>query len=261
MKKQLTINKMSKKEINIIIDNFTKNLLHTVSKHTQNQYIKVAKALLTDTLNIKSKSTWFQAKSVIKKLVDYKLISKDNDFGIPKTWSKKGNTRLEKIQDRLITPEDFEKLLNHLPTTSKGQELRLACEIAFYSGLRLHEVLKLTDKNIKINGHIVIKIQGKGNKFRTAYLPKSMLGEMSNFKGFQEINYTYVRTTLKRAGQKIGVNTSFHGLRHSFATNMINSGLPITQLQSILGHSDIQTTAIYLHFSEDVSPQLEKLGY
>ena len=43
----------------------------------------------------------------------------------------------------------------------------------------------------------------------------------------------------------------FHNLRHSFATNLLNKGVPITDVQFWLGHSRLSTTSIYLKVSPD----------
>ncbi len=44
---------------------------------------------------------------------------------------------------------------------------------------------------------------------------------------------------------------SFHGLRHSFATNLAMQGVPIAVLQKLLGHQNIETTMLYTHVQED----------
>ena len=48
-------------------------------------------------------------------------------------------------------------------------------------------------------------------------------------------------------------SVTFHTLRHSFATEYIKSGGDIWELRSILGHSSINTTMVYLHMAEDFS--------
>jgi len=229
---------------------------YSLSDKTKFEYIKIARGLIEGNLPVKSKSRYLQAKSVAKKLRDHGIAYID----IPK-WQKRGDSRnLEYIQRKLISEDDFTKILFHLPDTPKGEELNLAMKIAFYSGLRLHEVLKLTGKHIKVNDHIIIKITGKGGKFRTTYLPKDMSEEIKTFRGFT-ISYEYTRTTIARSSKRAGIEISFHALRHSFLTRLVNKGVPLPQVQKIAGHSNITTTAIYLHFSDEVDANLERLGY
>ena len=44
-------------------------------------------------------------------------------------------------------------------------------------------------------------------------------------------------------------NITFHSLRHSFATNYLKLGGNLLQLQSMLGHSSLNTTTVYLHLT------------
>ena len=43
---------------------------------------------------------------------------------------------------------------------------------------------------------------------------------------------------------------TFHSARHSFATYMIDKGVPIAHVQKILGHADIKTTQVYINLSQ-----------
>lgn len=247
-----------KKQLNLKekLDKFDKYLAYSLTNKTKLEYMKVARALLEGSLEIKSKSRYLQAQAVAKKLqsagIDYIVIPK---------WQKRGDSRnLEYIQSKLIGEEEFNKILNCLPDTERGKELSLALKIAFYSGLRLHEILKLTDRSVKINLHIVISVIGKGGKFRKTYLPMNMIGEMREFKSFN-IGYSYARNTLARSSKKAGVKTSFHALRHSFLTRLIQQSIPLPKVQKIAGHSNITTTALYLHFTDEIDESLERLGY
>jgi len=62
-------------------------------------------------------------------------------------------------------------------------------------------------------------------------------------------NKDYVSSSFKMACRKAGMDTRihFHTLRHSFASNLANMGVPIIVIKELMGHSDIRTTQHYLH--------------
>jgi len=70
-----------------------------------------------------------------------------------------------------------------------------------------------------------------------------------------------VEQAFTRIVKKLKIRTTFHGLRHSFATHMLERGISITKVQKLLGHADITTTAIYLHCTEEVDENMRALGY
>ena len=60
--------------------------------------------------------------------------------------------------------------------------------------------------------------------------------------------------TRKKAN--ISKHVTLHGLRHSFATHMIEKGVPLHVVQNLLGHHSIKTTEIYLHISNKFRKEL-----
>ena len=153
--------------------------------------------------------------------------------------------------------------------------------ILYGSGLRCGEVqqLKLSDIE-RANNRILIR-QGKGNKDRyvqlpqyvlkhaedyyRAYRPKTYLFENKHNQGkplHQRSIQTIVNSSMTSAGFISGKFTS-HSLRHSYATHLLDMGCDIHSIKTLLGHSKIETTMIYLHLQQSkrdviVSP-LDKL--
>lgn len=69
-----------------------------------------------------------------------------------------------------------------------------------------------------------------------------------------------IKSTLVRAGIKKKLR--FHDLRHTFAANYMMSGGSITTLNKILGHSTLQMTMRYIHFSQDfIESEIDKLDF
>ena len=226
-----------------------------LSDRTLISYKKRLEELLTDNIVISSKSKYLQYKAVLAKLAEMGIVLKVKLM----KYSKRGDTVKKNIMDKYVSPDQLRIILDAIPDTVNGNELRLAIQIAYYSGLRLEEVLKLKISDVVVNSHIRINISGKGSKSRKAYLPQNRKYLINGFSGFS-ITEDYVKKTINRVADKVGVKYSFHSLRHSFASNFIKSGGNISLLQQLLGHSSMTTTAIYLH-CVDETEQLSKLGF
>ena len=133
------------------------------------------------------------------------------------------------------------------------------------TGIRRGEAVSITLDDLDLeNGQVLIK--GKGGKQRVlplteqaieaiqAYLPhRTRDGSrrlfVSAYGGHPiqgRVVNAMLATTIQRAGLA-GQGITPHKLRHTFATHLIRKGVDVRTVQELLGHSDIQTTARYLH--------------
>jgi len=226
------------------------------SERTMKEYTAIIRLIEENRLRVRSKSRHDQVKAVLSRCNE---IGIELEYNLPK-WSKREDSKLKKTQEKVITQEQLEAIIKNLPQTDKGDELVLAVELSYVSGMRLSEVLSLKPGDINFDGGLKATITGKGKKSRTIFFPVDFRERLEKFSGFT-ITAGYVESTFRRAVRKAGVMTSFHGLRHSFATNMLRGGVKINKVQKLLGHSNIATTSIYLHCIEDVDEDMKALGY
>jgi len=141
---------------------------------------------------------------------------------------------------------------------------RAMLTVLAYSGIRCEELCNLKCGDIDIASGLIHVVQGKGSKDRSVPIAgactKVILEYLAKFPR-DESSYLFttlrhgvrysewalrrmVKKVVKRTGIKKGVHP--HLFRHSLATNMLMRGAHIITIQQILGHSDIQTTMIYL---------------
>lgn len=160
----------------------------------------------------------------------------------------------------VMTVDEVRQLLN----THCSIKQKAVIQLFYSSGIRLEECsrIKLTDidsKNMRIK-----VVQGKGNKDRYTLLSTHALATLREyFRRHQPATYLFeaktkgksihcrtlqfqVEQAMKQAGFK-DKGYSAHTLRHSFATHLLDTGTDIHTIKELLGHSNIQTTMIYLH--------------
>ncbi|MBC3758536.1 tyrosine-type recombinase/integrase [Hyunsoonleella sp. SJ7] len=137
---------------------------------------------------------------------------------------------------------------------------KIALKLSYGMGLRVSEVvgLKITDIDSK---RMVVHIKGaKGKKDRYVPLPESVLPDLREYyvayrpKLFLlegQYGGAYAKSSLqqvfKNAMVKAGVkkDIGIHGLRHSYATHLLESGADMRFIQELLGHNSIKTTQVY----------------
>jgi site-specific recombinase XerD len=128
-----------------------------------------------------------------------------------------------------------------------------------FTGLRKSELLRLRPCDI-VNGYIHIK-QGKGSKDRVIPLAQHLVKPLKSYickQGISSADRLFLikekecYNIVKKYALAAGIHDlSPHTLRHFFATTLLEQGAQLKAIQELLGHENIQTTAIYL----DVIPQ------
>lgn len=168
----------------------------------------------------------------------------------------------------------------HLPQVLSGSEVatlldtvrrvkyRMIFSAMYGAGLRISEACRLRPEDID-SKRMVIRVIGKGGKERTTLLSLRLLHELRAywrrarpsgawlFPGASHAGHASTDTTRKvfhKAKEAAGITKRVtpHVLRHSFATHLIDTGVDVTVVQALLGHSSLQTTGIYTHTSVQV---------
>ena len=140
---------------------------------------------------------------------------------------------------------------------------RTAMEIAYAGGLRLGEILHLKLTDIDSEQMIIRVEQGKGKKDRNVMLAQSLLLTLREYwkrerprewlfpghGGERPLNPSVIQRAFIEAKRKAGIKkaVSFHSLRHSFATHLMQSGVDVRTIQALLGHRSLGTTQRYMH--------------
>lgn len=206
--------------------------------------------------------------TVIKNFHSYLLKSKLVDKDVSENISR---PKLRKTLPKTLSIQDVDKLLNIKLNTVFNYRNKAMMELMYGSGLRVSELISLDLHSIDFT-NCVIRITGKGKKDRIVpvgeysmyYLNKylevrsSMLkkehtdalflnnhGKRMSRQGF----FKNLKVILKEQG--LDENISPHTLRHSFATHLLERGADLRSIQELLGHSDISTTRIYTHVSDN----------
>jgi len=165
----------------------------------------------------------------------------------------------------------------HLPKVMSQKEVKgifqvthnrkhkTALMMAYSCGLRVSETANLKLSDIDFDRKVVYVKQGKGRKDRVTTLSSKMEDQLGQY--YREyrpdiwlfenqmhngpISSRSLQIVFKDSVRKTEMtkDVSFHSLRHSFATHLLEAGVDIRYIQELLGHANIKTTEIYTHVS------------
>jgi len=151
-----------------------------------------------------------------------------------------------------ITEEEFSKVIKGmLCKTVKHKKKKLAFMLGFYQAMRVSEVVHLTLENVDKGRRLLMIKNAKGGKDRHIPIAPEVINGLKYLP--VGIGVRALEVSFKKYGLEVlGKDLHFHLLRHSGATHYLNvKKWDVRYLQQFLGHSKLDTTAIYTH----VSPQ------
>lgn len=180
--------------------------------------------------------------------------------------------KLDKDLPVVLNEQEVEDLMNVAYAKARENALyyRDFCmlELMYAAGLRISELVNLTINDLHLTMNL-IRCFGKGSKERMVpiadymieilneymqdYRPQLMKNHDSNYlflnyKGDPLSRQSFWKMIKQNALQaNIKKNITPHTLRHSFATHLLNHGADLRSIQEMLGHSNISTTTIYTH--------------
>lgn len=124
-------------------------------------------------------------------------------------------------------------------------EIRSAILVAAYTGLRASELLALTSTDLRKDTLTVGT--SKNGKPRLIPFPSLLRGPLSALPLGLDYWQLHKGFSAARKAAGLGPEVTFHTLRHSFASWMINAGVDILTLSKLLGHSSVNVTQRYAH--------------
>lgn len=155
--------------------------------------------------------------------------------------------------------------------TLKNKKHRLLIALSYGAGLRVSEIITLKVKDVDLQELIIHLKDTKGKKDRITILPEKLKSNLQNLmagKGINDFLFESERGGIltTRTAQKvfsnalkkaeIKKNATFHSLRHSFATHLLENGVDVRHVQELLGHANIRTTQIY---TKVTNPKLKNI--
>ena len=158
--------------------------------------------------------------------------------------------------------------------TAVNNPIYRACLALMYAcGLRIGDAVGLPVSAVD-SKEMVLRVIGKRNKERIIPINEPTLQMLrSVWKIHRNPNWLFprangehiLRNTLTRAFNSARVACKFrsdfttHVLRHSFATRLLEKGVPLATIRILLGHADFRSTQVYLHLTEPIQKDVRNM--
>lgn len=173
--------------------------------------------------------------------------------------------------------DEILRMIDQIPTDSEsGLRDRAIIELLFSSGLRVSELVNLNRDHINLSRREFM-VRGKGQKDRPVFISKKAAEHVEAYLQARTDNLPALFLSYSKASQSADTSGDFrrlgarsiqrmvgqyarlagitkhvspHTMRHSFATDLLMNGADLRSVQSMLGHSNISTTQVYTHVTD-----------
>ncbi len=173
--------------------------------------------------------------------------------------------------------DEVARMLEQIDTSDEqGLRDRAIVELLFSSGLRVSELVNLNKDHINLSRREFM-VRGKGQKDRPVFVSSSAAEHVQNYLdsrhdslvplflsysrnqaatdtsgNFRRLQPRSIQRMVSRYAKMAGItkHVSPHTMRHSFATDLLMNGADLRSVQSMLGHSNISTTQVYTHVTD-----------
>lgn len=167
----------------------------------------------------------------------------------------------------VLSKEEIEKMLS----TIANSKHYLLVALSYSAGLRVSEAIHLRVRDIQPDELMLTIRHAKGNKDRVTIFSEKLRAKMASMVAGREggeyvfsserggkLTERTAQLVFQKALQKAGIKkaATFHSLRHSFATHLLENGTDVRYVQELLGHQNIRTTQIY---TQVTNPSIKRI--
>jgi len=201
----------------------------------------------------------------LKQFSNYLQQTRELGFTIPFNYLPSGH-RLE-----VLTRAEINRLYDEIGSGSLGMRDRAMLAIYYGCGLRRNEGVWLNVEDVLLERSLLYVRKGKNYKARYVPMTRQVKADLQQYielarynadhktnallvsKKRKRINGGTLNTRLKSLQQSAAIEkqATLHTLRHSIATHLLESGMPLHHISRFLGHSSISSTQIYTHVSSE----------
>ena len=236
----------------VTIEHLLKNLHHPIRKITT----EMMRGYLVDYQKINNcgKTT---VDNIRRNISSFFSWLEEEDYILKSPMKRIHKIKTKTVVNSVISDEGIEKLRDYC---TESRDLAII-DLLYSTGIRVGELVNLNIDDIDLEGRECV-VYGKGNKERRVYfdakakvhLKRYMEERQDNNEAlFVTLDYPYnrlkisgVEIRLRALGRKLNLERIHpHKFRRTMATRAIDKGMPIEQVQKILGHSQIDTTMQY----------------
>lgn len=188
--------------------------------------------------------------------------------GMPLKLDKIPFSKKNKQLPIVLAVDEIQRMFN----VCENKKHKVILALLYSCSLRVSELINLKWSHIDKSRMIINIVQAKGNKDRQVALNDVLIKLLyeyhSQYKskdyvlnGQNSLQYSdrSVREVIKQLAKKAGITKDVytHLIRHTSATHMVENGIDINLIQKWLGHSNVKTTNIYLHISDNYISKIQ----